>query len=73
MFNPMNFAMNMIAQNPQFKNNPMTQNMIQIIQNGDNQKGQQFAENLCKSYGVSKEEAMNMATSFFKKNFNLPI
>lgn len=72
MFDPMSFFMSAINQNPNIANNPMARNMIQVLQSGDAQKGQQMAENLCKSYGVSTEQAMNMATNFFKKRFNLP-
>lgn len=66
-FNPMQFALNMIRQNPQIANNPRAQEMIKVIQNGDSARGQQLAENLCKTYGVTKEQAMNEAMQFFTK------
>lgn len=72
MFNPMSFFMNAINRNPGITNNPMAQNMVQILQSGDAQKGQQMAENLCKTYGVSKEQATSMAMEFFRKQFNIP-
>lgn len=66
-FNPMQFALNMIRQNPQIANNPRAQDMINVIQSGDSVRGQQLAENLCKTYGVTKEQAINEAMQFFTK------
>lgn len=65
MMNPVQFAMSMIQQNPQVMNNPMAQNYIGVIQSGDVQKGQQLAENICKSYGVTPQQAMQQAKQFF--------
>ena len=59
------FAMNLINRNPQIANNPMAQELIRIIQNGSEQRGETVAENLCKSYGVTKEEALENARKFF--------
>lgn len=65
MMNPMQYAMNMIQQNPQIMNNPMAQNYISVIQSGDAQRGQQLAENICKSYGVTPQQAIQQAKQFF--------
>lgn len=65
MMNPMQFAMSMIQRNPQVMNNPMAQNYIGIIQSGDAQKGQQLAENICKSYGMTPQQALQQAKQFF--------
>lgn len=65
MMNPMQFAMNMIQHNPQIMNNPMAQNYINVIQSGDAQKGQQLAENICKSYGMTPQQALQQAKQFF--------
>lgn len=59
------FAMMMLKQNPNIMNNPQAQHMVSIIQNGDSQQGQQIAENLCKTYGISKEDAIQQAKQFF--------
>lgn len=67
MNNPiLNLAMTMISNNPQIANNPQAKSMIEVIQNGDAERGQQIAENLCNTYGVSKEDAVKQAKSFFK-------
>lgn len=62
------FAMQMLANNPNVANNPEAQQLLQVIQSGDAQRGQQVADNICKMYGVSREDAIMQA----KKFFNLP-
>lgn len=62
------FAVNLIGQNPQIANNPNAQGMLQAIQNGDNAKGEQIARNLCDSYGITPDQAVQQAKRFF----NLP-
>lgn len=59
------FAMMLLRQNPNIMNNPQAQHMVSIIQNGDSAQGQQIAENLCKTYGISKEDAIQQAKQFF--------
>lgn len=67
MNNPiLNLAMTMISNNPQIANNPQAKSMIEVIQSGNAERGQQIAENLCNTYGVSKEDAVKQAKSFFK-------
>lgn len=65
MPSPIDFALRMIKNNPQFKNNPQAQNYIQILESGDAQKGQEVANNLLNTYGMSKEDALSQAKSFF--------
>ena len=59
------FAMMLLRLNPNIMNNPQAQHMVSIIQNGDSAQGQQIAENLCKTYGISKEDAIQQAKQFF--------
>lgn len=65
MITPMQFLQNAMRQNPNIANNPQAQNFLQILQSGDAQKGQQVAENLLKTYGMTKEQGMNQVHSFF--------
>lgn len=58
-------ALNLLMQNPNVANNPNAQEFIQVIQNGDSAKGEQIAQNLCNTYGMSKEDAIRNAKSFF--------
>lgn len=67
--NMRNMALNLLAQNPNIANNPNAQEFIKVIQNGDSVKGAQIAQNLCDTYGISKEDAIKNAKSFF----NLPL
>lgn len=63
--NMKDFALSMISRNPQIANNPQAQQMINVIQNGNDEQGEQIAENLCKTYGMSKEDALANAKRFF--------
>lgn len=58
MFNPIDFAMNMIRNNPKIANNPQAQSFIDVIQRGDAKQGEEIANNLLQTYGLSKEEAL---------------
>lgn len=65
MINIQQFAMNLLQNNPNVAKNPQAQEMIKVIQNGDSQRGQMIAENLCKTYGITKEDALEQAKRFF--------
>ena len=60
-----NVAINMLQRNPRFANNPQAQKLMEIIQNGDNQQGEKMAENLCETYGMTKDQALTEAKKFF--------
>lgn len=62
-------AMNIIKQNPQISNNKNAQEMINVISSGDSQRGAQIANNICKSYGISTDQALKEAKSFFNIPF----
>lgn len=59
------FALNLINKNPNVANNPRAQELIDVIKNGDEARGQQIAQNICDTYGVSKEDAISKAKGFF--------
>lgn len=63
--NMRDMALNLLMQNSNVANNPNAQELIQVIQNGDSVKGEQIAQNLCDTYGMSKEDAIRNAKSFF--------
>lgn len=56
----------LVENNPNVQNNPRAKEMIELIKSGDTEKGTQVAENLCKSYGMTKEEAITAAKNYFK-------
>jgi len=55
-----------IKSNPRIQNNPMAQSMIDVIESGNNIQGEQIAENLCKTYGVTKEQALQQAQNWLQ-------
>ena len=63
------FALNMINGNPNVANNPNAQEFLNVIRNNDDVRGRQIAQNLCDSYGISPEQAVQQAKRFF----NLPL
>ena len=63
--NPMQFAMSMLQSNPNLQNNPQAKGLMDIIQSGDSARGKQMAENLCKTYGVTPDQALQDARKFF--------
>lgn len=65
MINPLNFAMQMIQNNPNISNNPQAQHMVEVIQSGNAEEGEKIANNLLQSYGVDKDTALKQAKSFF--------
>ena len=73
MFDPRMFAMNILRQNPSIAQNQRNQDLLQVILSGDNTRGQQIAENLCKTYGVTPQQAVDTATNFFHNQFHIPI
>lgn len=46
-------------------NTPQGQQFLQILQSGDDAKGRQMAQNICQSYGMSEEDAVNKVRQFF--------
>lgn len=65
MITPMQFLQAQLRNNPNIANNPQAQNYIQILQSGNAQAGQQIAENLLKTYGMTKDQGMNQVRQFF--------
>lgn len=65
MLNPSEVLKTMIQRNPQIQNNPMAQNFIGILQSGDSKRGEEVANNLLSTYGMTKEQAMNQVRNFF--------
>lgn len=55
----------LLANNPQVTNNPRYQEMLKAVQNNDSKKGEEIANNLCESYGMTKEQALAQAKQFF--------
>lgn len=61
MQNLMMAAMN----NPQVKSSPLAQEGLSAIFNNDNKKGEQLANNILSSYGMTREQGVEKAKQFF--------
>lgn len=48
------------------QNNPQAQQYIQVLMNGDAQKGQELARNICGSFGASPEQGVQQAQQYFQ-------
>lgn len=62
-------AMQALRRNPQIAGSPQGQRFMQILQSGDVAAGQQMAQNLCQTYGVSEQDAIKQVA----QHFNIPI
>lgn len=65
MNNQMGAVLNfLLKNNPNIQNNPMAQSMLQVIESGNSAQGEQIADNLCRNYGVTREQAVQQAQSW---------
>lgn len=62
-------AIQALQRNQQIANSPQGRQFMQILQSGDVAAGQQMAQNLCQSYGISQEDAIRQTAKFF----NIPM
>lgn len=63
--NPMASMLAMIKANPAIAENPQMQAYIDVLESGDSKRGEELANNLLETYGVSKEDALKEAKAFF--------
>lgn len=59
-------ALGIIGRSPQVAQNPNAQHMLQVIQSGNQAEGERIARNLCQSYGMTPEQALQQARGFFR-------
>ena len=69
MTNVREFAMNLLTNNPQFAQNPQAQELINVIRQGDSVKGEQIANNICQTYGITPQQALAQARQYFHMPF----
>lgn len=55
-----------IKANPNIANNPQMLAYIEVLESGDSKRGEELANNLLKTYGMTREDALAQAKSFFK-------
>lgn len=63
--NPVAAMVKMIRANPAIADNPQAQGYLDVLESGDATKGEEIANNLLKSYGATKEEALAKAKAYF--------
>lgn len=59
------FAMAMLKRNPKIRDNPNAREMIDCIEKNDASRGEQYANNILNSRGVSRNEAISQARNYF--------
>ena len=63
-------AQTVIQRNPnRIQNAPWAQSAINAIMNNDANSGAQIADNLCQSYGLTREQALNQISQSIKLPF----
>lgn len=65
MNNLTQWALSLISRRPDISQNPRAQEMIRVIQNGDEKRGIEIASNLCNTYGMDIKDAYQSALNFF--------
>lgn len=59
------FALNMLQNNPRVRDSQLGQELMRCIQTGDSARGEQIANNLCQTYGDTREAAIEKAQKHF--------
>lgn len=54
-----------LQQSPNIRSNPEAQEMLNVILTGDSKRGEEIANQILQKNGVSREEGVNRARSFF--------
>ena len=67
--NPQQLLQSAMQRNPNIANNPQAQQYIQVLMSGDAQRGEELARNICNTYGISPEQGLRQAQSFFQSKF----
>lgn len=55
------YGRSMIQNNPNLRNNPEFAEMIDAIERGDATKGQELAQKILQTNGITKEQGLSMA------------
>lgn len=59
-------AVSLLKTRPEIAGNPRAREMLEIIQNGDAERGERVANNLLENYGVTKEQALEEARKILR-------
>lgn len=55
-----------IKSNPNIAGNPQALAYIEVLESGDSKRGQELANNLLETYGMTREDALAQAKQFFR-------
>lgn len=66
---PMQMLMQRAMSDPRLANNPQAQEIVRVLQSGDQQAGEQLAKNYLQSLGISQEDAISQSQQFLKQQF----
>lgn len=62
---PIAAMVSMIKANPAIADNPQAQAYLDVLESGDGAKGEELANNLLETYGMTKDQALQQAKAFF--------
>lgn len=69
MNNPINLLIKQMMSSPQITNTPMGQRFLEIVNSGNEQAGIEMANNILTNLGISREEALQRASSGIQNMF----
>lgn len=61
----LDFANQLLDQNPQIANNPQNKPFVQAIRNRNPQEGQRIAQDICQKQGMLPTQALDQVKQFF--------
>lgn len=64
-----NFALNMLARNPKQAQSPMGQQLLNALNSNDDAAGEALANNIIKTNGLQKDQAIQQAYQGFQQAF----
>lgn len=65
MNSPLQVMIDRIKAHPSISENPQMQAYIDVLESGDSKRGEELANNLLKTYGATREDALKDAKAFF--------
>lgn len=67
--NPMQMMLQRAMSDPRIQNNPQMQEIVKVLQSGDQVAGETLARNYIQSLGMDQETATQQAQGFLQQNF----
>lgn len=67
--NPMEMMLQRAMSDPRIQNNPQMQEIVRVLQSGDQQAGEALAKNYIQSLGMDQQTATQQSHAFLQQNF----